>query len=954
LKSFAELNLPESVARALRDRKYENAMPVQAAVLDARSAGRDLLVSSQTGSGKTIAFGLALSQTLLGDGNAKFARRPHPAALVIVPTRELATQVREELGWLLQHTGMRMASFTGGTAVMGDLAALKHGVDLAIGTPGRLVDLVQRGRLQLGQLAAVVLDEADEMLDLGFREDLETLLKAAPAERRTLLLSATLPPAIRDMARQYQRDALPVDPRAEAGAPRSAPHEDIAFVAHLIAGPDRRAAVLNVLRASDAERAIVFCTTREGVGELHRYLVARGFTATAISGDRAQAERDRALDQVRRGEARVLVATNVAARGIHLPDVDLIVHADLPLNAESLTHRSGRTGRAGRKGTAVLLATATDRRKAERLLAMAHVKAVWTAPPSANQIASASAARLIEALTGDAAAVPGDRTTRVDELLAGLRTKLREAELDDGELLRRLLARELERLPAGETLRSVAIPAAGSGYAPVTDRRPVSRSEFAADSVLFRVNMGAKDKAEARWLLPLICRRGGITNREVGAIRIGPRETVFEIAGAAARDFEASAAETDPRAPHVRIERAQGEGHGPQRPRAARAPETKRPYASSPTARGTAPSEPATAARAPRVTTAVQAASAEGGEPSGETKRPPRPDAAAGTGAQDGATATAEPATAPRTEAAPEAKRPSRALAAAEDQDQAEAKEQDRPTAPLEAERAPRTEASASSKRAPRTDAPGADRGARSDRPLRVGGPRADRPLRTDRPLRADGPRADRPLRTDRPFRADGPRADRPLRTDRPLRADGPRSDRTDRPFRPDGARTDRAPRADAGGAERPYRNGPKDARPHAAAPRAYGPSHGPARTGHGAGQGRRPELAERPRRPHSSDPQSPRAPATKPAAATSRDHRPAHEDRPTRAGTATTTPFHRPGWAEEPAARAAQGNTPAFRARGARPGAPAAGAPVAIERKVHPPSHLRAPAPSRAKPRAK
>src|SRR6185295_16023542 len=191
-------------------------------------------------------------------------------------------------------------------------------------------------------------------------------------------------------------DAIAIDPRKAAGAasgPVKGAHEDITHRAHLIAGGDRLAAVVNVLRAEETTRAIVFCTTREGVAEMHAALVARGFTATAISGDRAQAERDRALEQLRRGEARVLVATNVAARGLHLPDVDLIIHADLPLNAESLTHRSGRTGRAGRKGTAVVISTPAERRKAERLLAGARVRATRTAPPSAADIAAAARRR---------------------------------------------------------------------------------------------------------------------------------------------------------------------------------------------------------------------------------------------------------------------------------------------------------------------------------------------------------------------------------------------------------------------------------------------------------------------------------------------------------------------------------------------------------------------------------
>jgi ATP-dependent RNA helicase DeaD len=564
--TFADLSIHPSLRAALAARGYETPTGVQAAVLAAASAGRDLLVSSQTGSGKTVAFGAALADSLLAAADTHVPHGPNPIALVIVPTRELAVQVREELRWLFAGTGLRLASCTGGTPVMGDLKSLQRGVDLVIGTPGRLVDLLRRQRLQLGDVRVVVLDEADEMLDLGFREDLEKLLQAAPAERRTLLLSATLPAEIRALARRYQRDALAIDPRKGDGAgtgagpgPGRGAHEDITHRAHLIAPGDRLAAVVNVLRGEETTRAIVFCTTREGVAEMHAALVARGFAATAISGDRAQAERDRALEQLRRGDAQVLVATNVAARGLHLPDVDLIVHADLPLNADSLIHRSGRTGRAGRKGTAVVIATAFERRKAERLLGAAHVTVEWTAPPSAETIAAAARARLAaELVAAEPAAEATDAATdAADDLLARVEDKLPAR-----ELLRRLLARELARLPVGEPVRPVHLagPGPGNRGGGYDNRGPRGRKgthgDFAREGVAFRVNLGASDRADPRWLLPLICRRGGVTRREVGAIRIGPNETVFEIAGGAAHDFALAASEPDQRARHVVITRA--------------------------------------------------------------------------------------------------------------------------------------------------------------------------------------------------------------------------------------------------------------------------------------------------------------------------------------------------------------------------------------------------------------
>jgi ATP-dependent RNA helicase DeaD len=606
--NFSELSLLPALAKALATRGYETATGVQAAVLDPALAGRDLLVSSQTGSGKTIAFGAVLARTLLGADDAEEAPAPaaikararlEPRALVIVPTRELATQVRAELAWVLAGTRLKLASFTGGTPVSGDLRTLERGVDVVIGTPGRLVDLLRRARLPLGALKVVVLDEADEMLDLGFREDLETILKAAPLERQTLMLSATIPPEIKAMARRFQRDAVPIDPRkTEGGTTKIEAHEDITYVAHMVSGGDRLAVVVNVLRASDSPRAIVFCTTREGVAGLHAALVARGFTATAISGERAQAERDRALDQLRRGEVRILVATNVAARGLHLPDVDLIVHADLPLNAESLTHRSGRTGRAGRKGTAVVLATSFERRKAERLMATAHVKAVWTPPPSREAIAAAARERLALELLAPAEGEPA----AFDKDAAALAQRL-ETDVAAPALIQRLLARELARLPSGEKVQAVGAPRpepdrSFRGGRDERDERfeaPRNRSELSRQAVLFRVNLGAQDNADPRWLLPLICRRGGVTRRDVGAIRVGPRETTFEISGEAALEFADAAAESDPRAPHVFVERADEPAREPTRESAQEsAPKRRegpapRPHAQPPQSRDELP-----------------------------------------------------------------------------------------------------------------------------------------------------------------------------------------------------------------------------------------------------------------------------------------------------------------------------------------------------------------------------
>ncbi|MET0429777.1 MAG: DEAD/DEAH box helicase, partial [Microvirga sp.] len=338
-----------SLERALAGRGYEEPTPVQAAVLQPEAADRDLLVSAKTGSGKTVAYGLALASTLLGS-EERFEAPGEPLALVVAPTRELALQVNRELIWLYGPAGARVASSVGGMDVRREQRALADGCHIVVGTPGRLRDHLERGRLDSSRMRAVVLDEADEMLDLGFREDLEFILDALPQERRTLLFSATLPKNIVALARRYQRDAVRIDTLVD-----NEPHSDIEYRALRVAPNEIELGVVNVLRFYEKRNALVFCKTREAVRHLHASLQERGFSVVALSGELTQNERSNALQSLRDGRARVCVATDVAARGIDLPDLGLVVHAELPNDHETLLHRSGRTGRAGRKGICVLL-----------------------------------------------------------------------------------------------------------------------------------------------------------------------------------------------------------------------------------------------------------------------------------------------------------------------------------------------------------------------------------------------------------------------------------------------------------------------------------------------------------------------------------------------------------------------------------------------------------------------
>jgi ATP-dependent RNA helicase DeaD len=467
--------------------------------------------------------------------------------LVVVPTRELAVQVRQELTWLFAETGLRIASFSGGTELRGDVRTLHRGVGLAVGTPGRIVDLLERKSLDLSEVRVVVLDEADEMLDLGFREALTTILEKAPHERRTLLFSATLPREIRALAARYQKEPQSVDPRSSPAAA----HEDIRHVAHLVAHGGRFAAIVNVLLQANEERSIVFCSTRERVANLQKELGARGFRATAISGERAQAERTRAIEDLRSGAASVLVATNVAARGLDLPDIGLVVHADLPDGPDALTHRSGRTGRAGKKGTSVLIVEAGARRHAERLLAAAHLKCRFTPAPSAESVARADHERLFRELVTEAAIEADAATT---ELAARL-----TASAEPARVVAALLRRTLATRPTGLPVAEVSLTPAPVPRLPAAAATGKPRPTFVTrGAVLFQVNIGRKHNADPKWLLPLICKRGHVTRKEVGFIKVEHDHTVFEIAGDAASEFAANAGERDPRAPNVRISLATG------------------------------------------------------------------------------------------------------------------------------------------------------------------------------------------------------------------------------------------------------------------------------------------------------------------------------------------------------------------------------------------------------------
>ncbi|TCO68528.1 DEAD/DEAH box helicase [Rhodovulum euryhalinum] len=540
-----------TLSEALAERGFDTLTDVQQAVTAPDLAHADLLVSAQTGSGKTVGFGLAIAPTLMG-AEERLAPPAAPLALVVAPTRELALQVQRELVWLYAKAGAQVVSCIGGMDARDERRALERGAHIVVGTPGRLRDHITRGALDLADIRAIVLDEADEMLDLGFREDLEFMLGEAPPDRRTLLFSATVPPAIAELAKQYQRDAVRVTTIS-----RGTQHTDIAYQVVQVSAADSEHAIINLLRFHDAPTAIVFANTRAAVSRLAARLANRGLSVVSLSGELSQDERSHALQALRDSRARVCIATDVAARGIDLPNLDLVIHADLPSNTEALLHRSGRTGRAGRKGISALIVPDRITGKAERLLKWARIEAEWIFAPTPEEILALDERRLL------ADPVWAPDLSEAESAFAAKLLAEHGAETIAAACLRLYRA----RLSAPEELN------APPGRSPREERAPFGPSAWV------ELSIGQDRRAEARWLLPLLCRAGNLDRAQIGKIRVLPATTLVEIAETAVPAFldrlgPDGVLEDDVRA--RKVDRAPAEEPRQPRPRPER-PRTERP-----------------------------------------------------------------------------------------------------------------------------------------------------------------------------------------------------------------------------------------------------------------------------------------------------------------------------------------------------------------------------------------
>lgn len=371
---FAALGLEASLLTTLDTLGYEEPTPIQREAIPPLLAGRDLLGQAATGTGKTAAFALPLLQRIAQ------GVKHRPAALILVPTRELAIQVGEAVQRYGKELRLSVLAVYGGQAIGPQLHALKRGVDVVVATPGRALDHLRRHTLQLKHLQIVVLDEADEMLDMGFAEDLEAILDQTPKERQTALFSATMPPRIASIAHRHLKDPIEIKIAKEPVKAGTAPR--VQQTAYAVLRPHKVAALVRVLDMAAPKSALVFCRTRLEVDELTAGLTARGYRAEAIHGGMSQGQRDRVMQAFRSGQTELLVATDVAARGLDIPTVSHVVNFDLPSAPEIYVHRIGRTGRAGREGAAITIVEPREQRLLRNIEQLTNAHIVVTPVPT--------------------------------------------------------------------------------------------------------------------------------------------------------------------------------------------------------------------------------------------------------------------------------------------------------------------------------------------------------------------------------------------------------------------------------------------------------------------------------------------------------------------------------------------------------------------------------------------
>jgi ATP-dependent RNA helicase DeaD len=519
---FSSLGLSEALIATLTALGYEEPTPVQRETIPLMLAGRDLLAQAATGTGKTAAFALPMIQALTsGTSGARGATaKRHTAGVVLVPTRELAMQVSEAVHRYARGTSLSVVPLYGGASMQQQIRALDRGVDIVVATPGRALDHIRRKTLNLDAVRVLVLDEADEMLDMGFAEDIETILEETPATRQTTLFSATMPARILTIAERHLQKPQRVTIAREKTAAGKMPR--IRQVAYIVRRDQKSAALDRILDMENPASAIVFCRTRIEVDTLTETLNAHGYRAEALHGGMEQRQRDAVMNRVRSSKTDLLIATDVAARGLDIEQITHIVNYDVPTSAEGYVHRIGRTGRAGREGTAITLAEPREHRLLRSIEAFTKQKIEMATVPTVADL----------------------KARRLEVTRASIREHLVAADFDDVRVVVESLAGEFDLVDVAAAAVKMAHQMSGGDteaaeiVAPVLGadskgarRRPDAGQARAATGNNVRLFIGAGRKAGIRPadLVGAITGEAGVTSKSLGAIEIADNFSLVEV-----------------------------------------------------------------------------------------------------------------------------------------------------------------------------------------------------------------------------------------------------------------------------------------------------------------------------------------------------------------------------------------------------------------------------------------
>jgi ATP-dependent RNA helicase DeaD len=545
---FADLSLREELQRALSSLGYEEPTPIQREAIPLLLRRRDLLGQAATGTGKTAAFALPILH-----GLADADRGPAPVALVLVPTRELAVQVSQALHRYGRELGARVLPIYGGQPIGRQLQGLERGVDVVVATPGRALDHIGRGTLRLDAVDTVVLDEADEMLDMGFAEDIEAILDETPAGRQTVLFSATMPARIDALARRHLRDpvriAIDRAPTVGDGLP------SIRQTAYVVARAHKPAALGRVLDVETPSAAIVFCRTREEVDQVTETLNGRGYRAEALHGGMGQDQRDRVMGRLRSGAAELLIATDVAARGLDIEHLTHVVNYNVPAAPDGYVHRIGRVGRAGREGVAITLAEPREHRMLKAIESVTRQRIAVEKIPTVADLR----ARRLDLTT--AALRESLLAGELDQFRVVVETLTDEFDVVDVALAAVKLAYESEGGDEGVDIPEVTPPARDRPGRRASDKRESRRTRPQdRDVVRLFFSIGRNAGVRPQDLVGAIAGEAGLSGRDVGAIEIGDRFSLVEVPAAVADNVIAALRRTTikGRKPTVRRERTIG------------------------------------------------------------------------------------------------------------------------------------------------------------------------------------------------------------------------------------------------------------------------------------------------------------------------------------------------------------------------------------------------------------